>query len=137
MTDAELYNLLTESIDAILATVSIYFTIVSAYIGALYFFLRRAPALLKLAAFTLLSGGLLFLGLTMIGVERMTSGAFYALLDRPLVSPEAQARSIYFGMEQMMVEHYEVAVWAGWLVAFALYASMFYLTFVHRWPDDR
>ncbi len=131
----DLYALLTDGIDAVLGVVSIYFSVLSAYIAALNFFLRDAPILMKLAAFAVLSGALAFIGLTIIGVERLIAGAIFALRDRVPLS-EAPEMALYLGVDLMtaMSLVYPAAVAAGWALAFMLYGVLFYLTFVHRWP---
>jgi len=42
MSEAELTNLTLESASSILQVVALYFTIVSAYVAALYYFLSRS-----------------------------------------------------------------------------------------------
>ncbi len=133
MTEAEIVEGLVESVSAVLAVVSIYFTIVSAYIAALYYFLHRAPFLLKTLAFLFLSGAMVFLGLTTVALERLTSGlltAWHALENKVT---EAPPPDLYFGFEAFILEDYQVAIWAGWAVAFGIYLGLLYLTFLHRW----
>ncbi|MGI9457946.1 MAG: hypothetical protein ACR2NU_15385, partial [Aeoliella sp.] len=48
---------------------SIFFGMVSAYIAGLYFFIHRAPATIKVIAFTLLTMGFVFIGQSMSGIE--------------------------------------------------------------------
>ncbi len=135
MATGDLYDLLTDGIDAVLGVVSIYFSVLSAYIAALNFVLRDAPMLLKLAAFAVLSGALAFIGLTIIGVERLIAGTIFALRDRAPLS-DAPELAVYLGVDLMtvMAVVYPAAVAAGWALAFMLYGALFYLTFAHRWP---
>ncbi len=136
MDAADLYGLLTESLDAILSIVTIYFSVVSAYIAALHYFLRAAPVLLKLAAFAVLSGALAFLGLIIISVERLTASVVMGLEQSdPL--PAAAALPVYLGidLQDAAPAIYVTAVAAGWILAFMLYAALFYLTFLHRWRE--
>lgn len=131
----DLYAILTDGVDAVLGVVSIYFSVLSAYIAALNFFLRDSPVLLKLAAFAVLSGALAFIGFTIIGVERLIASALYALRDHPPLS-EPPSLGLYFGLDlqQVTLFAYPAAVAAGWALAFVLYAAFFYLTFFHPWP---
>ncbi|MFW6300850.1 MAG: hypothetical protein ACOC20_08020 [Oceanicaulis sp.] len=143
MTEAEILELLSEGTANVLGLVSIYFTVVSAYIAALYYFLHRAPFMLKLVALIMLSGAFLFLGFAAVGIERTLSGLFFALAAIPeearAALPPDNAELLYFGMEVMLANAYEYAVWLGWGVAGLVYLSMVFLTFLHRWtrPEAR
>lgn len=135
MTEAELLELLTEGVANVLALVSIYFTVVSAYLAAIYYFLNKAPVIMRLVAFIMFSGAMLFLGLAAVGVERMLAGQFYALeaLPERVAPPPDNAALIYFGMEAVVTSQYQVGVWLGWIVAGLVYVSCLYLTFLHPW----
>ena len=141
MTEAELLELLMEGAANVLSLVGIYFTVVSAYIAALYYFLHRAPFAMKLAAVIMLSGALLFLGLAAMGLERMLSGLFFTLGAIPeaerFAPPPDNAELLYFGAELMISNAYEWGVWLGWGVAGLIYLTMVYLTFLHRWDRNR
>ena len=143
MSEAEILELLTEGTANVLGLVSIYFTVVSAYIAALYYFLHRAPFMLKLVALVMLSGAFLFLGFAAVGIERTLSGLFVALAALPegtrAALPPDNADLLYFGLEAMLANAYEYAVWLGWGVAGLVYLSMVYLTLLHRWsrPEPR
>ncbi len=135
MSDAELYGMLTEGLDIILAIISIYFSILSAYIAALFYFLRHSPFTLKLAAFAVLSGALAFIGMVIIGVERLIASVLYALRERAPIY-DAPQLTLYMGVDlnELAQMAYPLAVAAGWALAVLLYTALFYLTFVHRWP---
>ena len=137
MNESEIMGHLISGMSVILAIVSIYFTIVSAYIAALNYFLGRSPLIMKVVGFFMLSGALVFLGLSTVGVERAMTGllaALDALPAREALPPES-GPEIYFGLEAVLARQYEVGVWAGWVTAGLLYAALFYLTFVHRWRE--
>ena len=140
MSEAEILELLTEGTANVLGLVSIYFTVVSAYIAALYYFLHRAPFMLKLVALIMLSGAFLFLGFAAVGIERMLSGLFFALAAIPLdmrdAAPPDNAGVLYFGAEVLLTNSYQYAVWLGWGVAGLVYLAMVYLTFLHRWTRE-
>jgi len=137
MTEAEILELLIEGASNVLGLVSIYFSVVSAYIAALFYFLHRAPFVMKVVAMFMLSGAFLFLGFSAIGLERMLSGLFYALLDLPVAArtahPPDNAVMLYFGADLVVAESYRYAVWLGWGVAALVYLAMVYLTFLHPW----
>ncbi|XBQ15663.1 MAG: hypothetical protein ABL308_11970 [Oceanicaulis sp.] len=137
MTEAEILELLSEGTANVLGLVSIYFTVVSAYIAALYYFLHRAPFLMKCVALIMLSGAFLFLGFAAVGIERTLAGLFFALSAIPdearAALPPDNAELLYFGAEAVLANAYEYAVWLGWGVAGLVYLTMVYLTFLHRW----
>jgi hypothetical protein len=135
MTEAELTNLVLQCASAVLQIVALYFTIVSAYVVALYYFLSRAPFLMKALAFVFMSGALGFLGLTIIAIERTTSGVVAALRALPNRITEAAPTNLYFGFDRLMEGRVDLGVLAGWAMAFGIYLALFYLTFLHRWRE--
>ena len=135
MTEAEIVGGLFEVIDKVLVIFSTLFAIVSGYVAALFFFLGRAPFLLKTVAFSLLSIGLFFLGGTTIVIQNMQEGllsAFERLKNPTLVLGDLRNPVAEFNNFDMSQQ--EVGVAAGWAVAVAVYLMLFYLTFIYRWP---
>jgi hypothetical protein len=137
MTEAELTNLTLESANSVLQVVAIYFSIVSAYIAALYYFLSQAPFLMKTIAFLFMSGALAFLGLTIVAIERTASGVVTALHALPARVAAPAPTNLYFGLDAALEGRVDIAVMAGWAMAFGLYVSLFYLTFLHPWRPKR
>jgi len=137
MTEAELIELSLDATDAVLQVVALYFTIVSAYIAALYYFLNHAPFLLKLIAFGFMSGALAFLGVTSIAIERTTSSVVAALHDLPNRIALPPENNLYFGLDHYLEGRVDYGVMAGWAMAFSIYLGLLYLTFLHRWTRGR
>lgn len=135
MNEAEILQNVFDAIDAVLVVFSTFFAIVSGYVAALYFFLARAPLLLKTVAFSLLSIGLVFLGGTVTVIQKLQEGLFAAWdrLERPIV-PLQDLRNPIPGLHVAGLSQQEVGVGLGWAVAIAVYLALFYLTFVYRWP---
>lgn len=137
MSEAEIMQGLFTAIGAVLNIFSMFFAIVSGYVVALYLFLARAPILLRLVAFGLLSVGLVFLGGTAAVVQRMQDGLFvaWAKLGSPLIdvvdlrNPLPLPELAMAGMSQQ-----QLGVAIGWAVAIAVYAMLAYMTFLYRWP---
>lgn len=70
MTEAEILQLSFSANEAVASLFSIFFSIVSAYIAGLYFFIYQAPTTLTIIAFGLLTiGFFLFIGQAMSGIE--------------------------------------------------------------------
>lgn len=81
MTESEIIEQLVEFQNVLLTGVTVYFTIISAYIVGLYAFLDEAGFLLKFFAFIFLSVSLLFLGALFVGAANFQSGLVDALRD--------------------------------------------------------
>lgn len=133
MSEAELTELSIDCANTVLQVVAIYFSIVSAYIAALYYFLNQSPFLLKTIAFAFMSGALAFLGLTIVAIERTTSGVIAALHALPHRVAAPPPTELYFGLDLLAEGRVDIGVMAGWAMAFAIYLSLFYLTFLHPW----
>jgi len=137
MTEAELTQQLFNAIDTVLTVFSLFFTLVSGYLAALYLFLAQAPVMLRLVAFALLSIGLVFLGGVAMTVQNIQNGLFaaWAKLPEPSISlmqlrnPVAVAAVLDNGWSLQ-----EAGVGIGWVVACSVYVALAYLTFVYRWP---
>ncbi|MEE2567500.1 hypothetical protein [Hyphobacterium marinum] len=139
MTEAEVVPLLIEFMHVLLAGISVYFTIVSAYVVGLYAFLVRANIVLKVVAFLFFTLIFFFLmqfnygagvfqrGLVEVlaGLETTTglSAAGQTALDSARSGLNAKVRTVM------------------WLGSLATYLALFYLTFFHRWShlmgDDK
>jgi hypothetical protein len=137
MTEAEILQSLFDAIDAVLVVFSTFFAIVSGYVAALFFFLARAPLLLRTIAFALLSIGLAFLGGTATFIKTLQDGLFaaWARLERPIV-PIYDLRNPISGVATGTLSQQELGVLIGWAVAASVYLALFYLTFIYRWPND-
>lgn len=138
MSEAELTQQLFNAIDTVLSVFSLFFSLVSGYLAALYLFLAQAPIMLRLVAFALLSTGLVFLGGVAMTVQNIQNGLFAAWgkLPKPTISvvqlrnPVAVAAVLDHGWSLQ-----EIGVALGWLVAVCVYVALGYLTFVYRWPS--
>ena len=136
MSETDILQNLFDAISAILTVFSLFFAIVSGYVAALYFFLARAPFMLRAMAFLLMSIGLVFLGGTATVVGRIQDGLFAAWdrLERPIV-PLQDLRNHVPGLQLAGISQQEIGVGIGWVVAVTVYLALFYLTFAYRWPE--
>jgi hypothetical protein len=139
MSESELLERMFDAIAGVLAVFSIFFTIVSGYLAALYLFLATAPLLLRVVAFALLSIGLAFLGGTAAVIQKLQDALFIAWGKLPspsldlavLRNPIPIPANSWLPFEQ---QQFGVAI--GWLAAFSVYLVLAYLTFVYRWPRE-
>jgi len=139
MSEADIVTNLFTAIQTVLTIFSLFFAIVSGYVVALYLFLARAPLMLRLVAFGLLSAGLVFLGGTAAVVQRMQEGMFAAWrklgspyldvtdLRNPLPTPLPLQQATGWSQQ-------ELGVAIGWGVAVLVYLVLAYMTFLYRWP---
>ncbi|MEO1274728.1 MAG: hypothetical protein AAFV96_04835 [Pseudomonadota bacterium] len=138
MSEAEILVIRSGLTGLVISVVSVAFGMISAYIAGLWLFLKSAPISLRFAAFLLLSGGLLFLGITAWGLDALLKGTDRAWEKLMATSSEIPD----FGGEQTMpltlpivgeTTLYEVAAILGFAAFFALYLGLAYLTFFFRW----
>ena len=138
MSEAEHIQAMFSAISTVLSIFSLFFSLVSGYLAALYLFLAKAPFVLRLLAFALLSIGLVFLGGVTMTVQNIQNGLFasWAKLQAPMMpldklrNPVAVAALADYGLSMQ-----EVGVGIGWAVAVCVYLALAYLTFVYRWQD--
>jgi hypothetical protein len=136
MSEAELLQALYASTQTIISLFSMFITIVSAYIAGLYLFLKRAPVMLRLLAFFLLSVALAFLG-GAAAIQQIAQDAIFAawarlphpsipieVLINPLPLPQFQ------GIPLRMI-----GVGLGWAAATGVYVSLFFMTFFYTWKE--
>ena len=81
MTEAEISNQLLALSGLALSGISVFFTLFSAYIVSLYFFLHRAPLTMRLTVFIFLTLAVLYLGLLANEMSTHAMGLHQALND--------------------------------------------------------
>jgi hypothetical protein len=136
MTEAEILAMRLGLTGLIISVVSVAFGMISAYIAGLWLFLRRAPLSLRALAFTLLSLGLLFMGIVMWGIHELLLGTDRAWFKLSKTATEFAT----FGGERpdylQGLTIYQGGALLG-LAAFVLiYVALGYLTFWYRWEDE-
>ena len=141
MTDYEVHDLIYQNLDAYFQSISIFFTITSAYIVALYVFLHRAGLLLKFTGYGLYVAmyGAIFLTIR----DVVTMGRYLITLSpqgivefREALKHEslldfvtnASTSAVYSNPEA-----YGFILYVGYGVGAIIALSLFYLTFLHRW----
>jgi hypothetical protein len=140
MTEAEILDRFFDTIQNVLTIFSIFFTLISGYLAALYLFLRQAPFVLRCIAFSLLTIGLVFLGGVAVTIQRLQEGLFasWSRLTQPSLSFHELVNPLPFDVASaigMSQQHLGIAL--GWGVATLVYLALAYLTFLYRWPDAK
>ena len=139
MTESEILQGLFNAIQAVMTIFSLFLTMVSGYLAALYFFLHRSPLLLRFMAFSLLSIGFVFLGGTAAVVQTMQNGLFATWDKLPKAAVDLRQLRNPLPVEVADVlpfSQQQVGVGIGWSVALAVYFALAYMTFIYRWPSS-
>jgi hypothetical protein len=137
VSEAEILQGLFNAIGAVITNFSLFFTMVSGYLAALYLFLNRAPLTLRLLAFGLLSVGLVFLGGSVAVIQTMQNGLFAAWekMPAPVLNLREIRNPLAFALaEALPINQQEIGVAIGWIAALSVYLMLAYLTFLYRWP---
>lgn len=136
MTEADITSQLVQMMDMTINGTGLFVSMVSAYIVAIFFFLHRAPIIMKLVAFIFFSLAVAFLMLFMQGTfdhAHALQAALVELSHKTELSPvgkAAMARGV--GAEGIDQTIQQVMFGALGLV----YFTLIYLTFMHRWKND-
>lgn len=133
MTEAEIFMIRGDLTDTIISLVSVSFGMISAYIVGLWLVLKDVPVVLRLIGFSLLSCGLLFMGVIGWGIHEMMLG-----VDRAWAKLASRSTEIpNFGGERPEYLHglslYEAGTGLGFVAFGLIYLALFYLTFIYRW----
>jgi hypothetical protein len=134
MTEAEILSNAIQAAQATAAVFSLFLTIVSAYIAALYFFLNRAPCL-RTMAFVLLSIAFVALGALALNMQYLGEGLHTAWLKLPQKATGMEVLGPPIVVRSLFLNGREAASWAAWALGGVVYVALTYLTFLYRWPQ--
>ncbi len=134
MTEAEILSNAIQAAQATAAIFSLFLTIVSAYIAALYFFLNRAPCL-RTMAFVLLSIAFVALGALAVNMQYLGEGLHTAWLKLPQKATGMEVLGPPIVVRSLFLDGREAAYWAAWSLGGVVYLALTYLTFIYRWPQ--
>lgn len=135
MSEADILQTRNDVTGILVSVVSVSFAMISAYIVALWAFLKTAPLALRLVAFTLLSCGLAFLGGVALGLHHLLLGterAWQKLGENSMgLSGFGDLRPQWaFGLSL-----YEVSAIIGAAAFGLIYLALMVLTFLYSWRD--
>ena len=133
MTESEILSNAIQAAQATAAIFSLFLTIVSAYIAALYFFLCRAVCLRSMA-FVLLSIAFLALGALALNMQYLGEGLHAAWLKLPQKATGMEVLGPPIVVRSLFLDGREAAYWAAWSLGGVVYLALTYLTFIYRWP---
>jgi hypothetical protein len=134
MSLSELIEARFDSANTILGTFSLFFTIISAYIAALYFFLCKAPVPMRVIALVLLSISFLFLAVVVANVTEVVEVLISRWVEAAIpVAPDERLRTWLAGWASDYLLYYG-GVALTTIVGIAVYVVLGYLTFLYSWP---
>lgn len=145
MTEGEVVEQLVHFTDTLLLGVSLIFSVVSAYVVALNYFIGQANFMARLASFAFMTLVLGMLLVTMMGAGATHSGLVARLHElsgegRLTVAGQAlltnaapDARWAVLGQAYSIDEIIRLCVLAGLGM---VYFALAYLTFIHSWKPD-
>jgi hypothetical protein len=129
MTEAEISNQLVALSGLALSGISVFFTLFSAYVVALYFFLHQAPFVMRLIVFVFLSLAVLYLGMLANDMSNHALGLHRALEELSASKPlTAGGQALLHGGDSNVDLH-----WMNIAGLAVNYLALLYLTFFYRW----
>ncbi len=136
VTEAEVTYQITIMMDMFFTGISIIFTVISAYLVGLYWFIRHTRWHLKTVAFGFLSFTLALIVVNGIGAFRHMLSLNRALAD---IQEREGSLSIIgtMAIEPVAGDIFDATATGMAILAFLIYLGLFYLTFVHRWHDQQ
>ena len=145
MSEADVVQELVEFTNILLASVGLIFSIVSAYVVALNYFIGEANFMARLSSFAFMTLVLGMLMVVMMGAQGTHAGLIARLVELQQHGQLTAAGHALLANAQpewvgAVTRHrysiddiVNVCVWGG--LAF-VYAGLAYLTFLHRWTPD-
>jgi len=134
MTEGEVVEQMIGYMSLLLLGVSLIFTVVSAYIVALNYFVGEALFLARLGAFAFISLILVLLLVVMIGAEGVHSGLIERLRSLEAAGDLTEAgRGVLANASNGVDDIVRALLWLGMI---SVFAALAYMTFIHRWKPD-
>ena len=131
MTEAEISNQLLALSGLALSGISVFFTLFSAYIVALYFFLHRAPFRMRATVFVFLTLAFAYLGAFACVMADHAAGLHQALEQLATVKPiTAGGQALLHGGDTNVDLR-----WMNMAGLVVNYMALVYLTFFYRWEN--
>ncbi len=134
MTEGEVVEQLVEYMSIVLLGVSLIFTVVSAYIVALNYFVGDAMFMARVGAFTFVALILALSMVVMLGAEQTHAGLLERLRELERAGEITAAGRAVLGNAREGIDGLVRGLL--WVVMISLYVVLAYMTFLHRWKPD-
>ena len=134
MTESEILSNAIQAAQATAAIFSLFLTIVSAYIAALYFRPepRRACARWRsLRREHRIPGA----GAMAMNLQYLGEGLHFAWQKLPHKSSGMEVLGPPIVVRSLFLDGREAAAWAAWTMGGVVYLALAYLSFIYRWPQ--
>jgi hypothetical protein len=136
MTESELLQTTMDAVGAAMSIFSLFFTIVSAYLVALYWFLHSSPMVMKLLAFLVLSAAFVFIAAVGWNLQYFGQGLSHAWDALQHKTTGMQTLGPPFVVRSVFLDGRIIVSWIGWGLGTTVYVLLGYLTFFYRWPHS-
>lgn len=137
MTEGEVVEQLVAFTSLLLIGVSLIFSVVSAYVVALNYFIGEANLTARVASFAFLTLILLMLIWVMLGAQSTQMGLIERLRElREAGQLTAAGRAALHNAEGGTFSIDNIVRTCIWIGLAFVYAGLIFLTFVHRWRPD-
>jgi len=139
MSEGDVVNQLVNFTNILLAGISVLFTVISAYVVALNYFIGSASPGARIMAFLFVSLILGMLAFVMMGAQATQIGLIDRLREIGPANLSAAGRAALNNATTSAVAGHSIDevvrffVWTG--LAF-IYAALGYMTFLHKWTPD-
>lgn len=144
MTEGEVVERLVEFTSILLAGLSVLFTVVSAYVAGLNYFIGTSRFLGRLCAFAFITLVFALLMVVMMGASNLHAGLIARLVEldglgqltaagRAALANSALGVYEIAGYAVSVDQAVQIAIWGS---AGAIYGGLAYMTFIHRWTPD-
>ena len=134
MTEAEILENAIQGQQAGLAIFSVLLSVVSGYIGALYFFLGTAPWGLRFIAFAIFTFAMITLGALAYNLQYLGEGMHVAWQQVPSKMTGMDSLGPPLLVRSFFLDGRQLASLVSWAFGGLLYLTLGYMTFFHRWP---
>jgi len=139
MSEGEVLDRLVEFLNVLLAGISVFFTIVSAYVAAMHYFLRKERFIGRIAAFGFFVFMMMLLVVVMMGAQQLHAGLIDRLRELQSAGGLTAAGKAALGNATAGGQGYSLdgVVNLSLLVGVGLTIfAIFMITFVSPWEDD-
>lgn len=134
MSEGEVVEQLVEYMSIVLAGVALIFTVVSAYIVALNYFVGDAMLMARIGAFAFIGMILALLMVVMLGAEQAHGGLVQRLIELESAGElTAAGKAVLANAREGIDGLVRLLLWVGMV---SLYVVLAYMTFLHRWKPD-
>lgn len=136
MTENELLQIAVAAAGSLLNIFSLFFTLVSAYVVALYWFLFKAPRTLKFVAFFILTLAFIFIAAMGWNLQYLGEGIHNAWAALPNKATGMKSLGPPLIVRTVFIDGQHLTAWVAWGIGFIVYALLGYLTFLYRWAHS-